>query len=57
MGRSKRFQQQFSGCFITAGTRISVHIALDLLAAGETFDDIHKAYPHLSRENIFSDIE
>lgn len=34
------------------GTRIPVHIILDLLAAGEDFDGIKKAYPNISDEQI-----
>ncbi|MDP2168777.1 MAG: DUF433 domain-containing protein [Thermodesulfovibrionales bacterium] len=34
------------------GTRIPVHIILDLLAAGETFEGIKKAYPNITDEDI-----
>ncbi|MGB9721068.1 MAG: DUF433 domain-containing protein [bacterium] len=34
------------------GTRIPVHIILDLLAAGETYEGIKKAYPNISDEDI-----
>lgn len=34
------------------GTRIPVHIILDLLAAGETYDGILRAYPHISVDEI-----
>lgn len=34
------------------GTRIPVHIILDLLAAGETYDGILRAYPHIKKEDI-----
>lgn len=34
------------------GTRIPVHIILDLLAAGEDFDGIKKAYPNITSEDI-----
>jgi len=30
------------------GTRIPVHIILDLLAAGENFDGVKKAYPNIT---------
>jgi len=40
-----------------AGTRIPVHIILELLAAGETHQNILAAYPHLSEEDIFACIE
>jgi len=34
------------------GTRIPVHIVLDLMAAGETFEGIKKAYPNITDEDI-----
>jgi uncharacterized protein (DUF433 family) len=34
------------------GTRIPVHIILDLLAAGEDFEGIKKAYPNITDEDI-----
>ena len=34
------------------GTRIPVHIVLDLLAAGESFEGIKKAYPNITGEDI-----
>ncbi len=34
------------------GTRIPVHIILDLLAAGENFESIKKAYPNITDEDI-----
>ncbi|OGW39763.1 MAG: antitoxin [Nitrospirae bacterium RBG_13_39_12] len=34
------------------GTRIPVHIILDLLAAGEIFEGINKAYPNITDEDI-----
>lgn len=34
------------------GTRIPVHIVLDLLAAGEDFEGIKKAYPNITDEDI-----
>lgn len=34
------------------GTRIPVHIILDLLAAGETGDGIRKAYPDVTDDDI-----
>jgi len=33
-------------------TRIPVHIILDLLAAGENFEGIKKAYPNITDEDI-----
>jgi len=35
-----------------AGTRIPVYVILNLLAAGETQENILKAYPHLTNEDI-----
>ena len=37
---------------VVAGTRITVELLLDKLAAGETYDNILKAYPHLTIESI-----
>lgn len=34
------------------GTRIPVHIILDLMAVGENFDGIKKAYPNITDEDI-----
>jgi len=34
------------------GTRIPVHIILDLLAAGEGFEGIKRAYPNITDEDI-----
>jgi len=34
------------------GTRIPVHIILDLLAAGEKFEGIKKAYSNITDEDI-----
>ncbi len=34
------------------GTRVPVHIILDLLAAGETEENILKAYPQITKEDI-----
>lgn len=34
------------------GTRITVEIILDALAAGETFDQILSEYPFLTREGV-----
>ena len=34
------------------GTRIPVHIVLGLLAAGEDFDGIKKAYPDITDDDI-----
>jgi len=40
-----------------AGTRIPVHIILELLAASETHENILQAYPHLKKEDILACIE
>jgi uncharacterized protein (DUF433 family) len=34
------------------GTRIPVHVILDLLGAGETEENILAAYAHITREDI-----
>ncbi len=36
------------------GTRISVELVLDRLAAGWTVDDILESYPHLTKEGILA---
>lgn len=37
-------------CF--KGTRIMVYLVLELLEAGETYEDILKSYPALTKESI-----
>jgi uncharacterized protein (DUF433 family) len=37
---------------VIAGTRITVQLILDRLAAGESVDDLLRAYPRLTREEI-----
>ncbi len=39
------------------GTRIPVHLLLDHLAAGDSFDDILKAYPQLTKVAVQEAIE
>ena len=39
------------------GTRVAVHLVLDHIAAGDSFDDILKAYPQLSRPAIQEAVE
>ena len=34
------------------GTRIPVHIIIDLLAESETFDNIKRAYPNITNDDI-----
>lgn len=34
------------------GTRIPVHLILDLLAAGESYEGIKRAYPNIDEEDI-----
>ena len=34
------------------GTRVPVHIILDLLAAGETVTNILEAYPQITKEDV-----
>ena len=36
------------------GTRIPVHIILGLLAAGEDFQGISRAYPNIQKEDIIA---
>jgi uncharacterized protein (DUF433 family) len=37
---------------VIAGTRITVELILEKLAAGESFEDILNAHPRLTRESI-----
>jgi uncharacterized protein (DUF433 family) len=39
---------------IIKGTRISVELIMDRTADGWSMDDILKAYPHLSREDVLA---
>lgn len=41
-----------SGKACIRGTRISVHIILDLLGAGEDYEGIKKAYPRITDNDI-----
>lgn len=41
-----------SGKPCVKGTRIPVHLVLDLLAAGESYAGIIKAYPNLTDDDI-----
>jgi uncharacterized protein (DUF433 family) len=37
---------------VVSGTRITVELILEKLAAGETVEELLKAHPHLTREGI-----
>jgi len=39
---------------VIAGTRITVELILETLAAGETFEQILEAHPRLTRESILA---
>ncbi len=39
---------------VIAGTRITVELVLEKLAAGETFEQILEAHPNLTSEAIFA---
>jgi len=42
---------------VIAGTRITVELLLEKLAAGETIEQILQAHPNLSREAVLAAIE
>jgi uncharacterized protein (DUF433 family) len=42
---------------VVAGTRLTVELILEKLAAGETIDQLLEAHPRLSREGIFSALD
>ncbi len=42
---------------VIRGTRITVELILERLAAGETIDQILDAHPRLTREAVFAAIE
>ncbi len=44
--------QLMPGRPVVRGTRITVELILEKLAAGESFDDMLVAYPHLSRDAV-----
>ncbi|MBS1556478.1 MAG: DUF433 domain-containing protein [Bacteroidota bacterium] len=39
---------------VVRGMRITVKTVLDFLAAGETIENLLKAYPYLQREDIYA---
>jgi uncharacterized protein (DUF433 family) len=39
---------------VIQGTRISVELVMERIAAGQTVDDILASYPHLSREQVLA---
>ena len=41
---------------VIKGTRITVELILEKLAAGETVDDILKSYPHLKKDGVLAAI-
>ena len=42
---------------IVRGTRVPVHVVLDLLAAGETIDSVLREYPQLTREDVLAALQ
>jgi uncharacterized protein (DUF433 family) len=42
---------------VVVGTRITVELILEKLAAGETIDEILDAHPRLSREGVLAALE
>ncbi len=45
------------GKAVIAGTRITVELILEKLAAGETIDQLLQAHPRLSREAIYAALD
>lgn len=39
------------------GTRVPVHVVLDLLAAGESLDSVLREYPQLAREDVLAALQ
>ena len=39
---------------VISGTRITVELVLDKLAAGETIEQLLADYPHITREGVFA---
>ena len=42
---------------VIAGTRITVELIIEKLAAGESVEQLLEAYPHLTRESIQAALE
>jgi uncharacterized protein (DUF433 family) len=42
---------------VVGGTRITVELILEKLAAGETIDEILDAHPRLTREGVFAALD
>jgi uncharacterized protein (DUF433 family) len=42
---------------VIAGTRITVELILEKLAAGETIDEILEAHPRLTKESVVAALE
>jgi uncharacterized protein (DUF433 family) len=42
---------------VIKGTRITVELVLEKLAAGETIEEILTSYPHLNRDQILACLE
>ncbi len=42
---------------VIAGTRITVELILEKLAAGESFDQVLDAHPRLTREGILASLD
>jgi len=45
------------GKLVVAGTRITVELIVEKLAAGESMDQIIAAHPRLTREGVLADLE
>jgi len=46
--------QVMMGKPVITGTRVTVELVLEKLAAGESIDQILQAHPHLTREAVFA---
>ncbi len=42
---------------VIAGTRISVELILEEMGAGASVDDLLRAYPHLTREQVLAAVQ